>query len=62
MIDGMRTGNNAVNLMHFRDGTPCFWLKGNNDWWDKEGTRGHILVLKSNRSLVNPTHFRYGTP
>ena len=33
---GMRggTSHTPVNARHFRDDTPCFSLKGNNDWWE----------------------------
>ena len=55
MIGRMRggTSNNLVNSMHFRDGTPCFSLKGNHDWWERE---------TYNRSPVNRMRFRDGTP
>ena len=26
--------NSPVSPMHFGDGTSCFSLKGENDWWD----------------------------
>ena len=36
-------------------GTPCFSLKGNNDWWERQtDDRSH--------SPVNPMRFRDGTP
>ena len=32
----VHTSNSLVNPTHFRDGTLCFLLEGNNDWWDEE--------------------------
>ena len=29
------TSHSSVNPMHYRDGTPCFLLKGDNYWWER---------------------------
>ena len=52
--------SSLLNPTHFGDGTSCFSLKGENDWWDR-GTCDRMFVFKSNSSPVTPMHFGDGT-
>lgn len=47
--------NSPVNPMHFRDGTPCFPLKGNNDRWKR------FTYYRSHSPVNLPVVDRYTT-
>ena len=58
---GMTGGTiqSPLNRMHFRDGTPWFSLKGDNDSWEREAfDRGHSPVKTSCASEMEPRAFR----